>query len=148
MGQVPTPVTVITAVVDEKPMAVVIGSFVSVSLDPPLVGFFAISGSGSWQQLKKATRLGVNVLAGDQEDVSRACTRPFDERLEGLDWQYDHEVPKIAGTSAWIVMNYESITKAGDHDFALCNVEHMSAAQPAKDALLYTGGYRQMVPKS
>lgn len=148
MGQVPTPVTVITAVVDDEPMAVVIGSFVSVSLEPPLVGFFAISDSGSWQKLKKATRLGVNVLAGDQEDISRACTRPLPERLDGLDWEYDHGVVRIAGCAAWIVMNYASITEAGDHEFALCNVEYMSAAEPAKDALLYTGGYRQMIPKS
>ena len=40
MGQVPTCVTVVTAIVDGSPVAMVIGSFVSVSLDPPLAGFF------------------------------------------------------------------------------------------------------------
>lgn len=148
MGQVPTPVTVITAVVDDEPMAMVIGSFVSISLDPPLAGFFAITRSGSWAKLKRAQRLGVNVLAGDQENISVACTRPLPERLEGIDYELDRGVPRIAGTTAWIVMNYASITTAGDHEFAMCNVEHMEANSPAKDALIYTGGYRQLVAKN
>jgi len=81
MGQVPTGVTVVTAMVDEQPIAMVIGSFVSISLDPPLAGFFCTSTSSTWQMLRKASVLGVNVLNGDQIDVSNACMRPGEQRF-------------------------------------------------------------------
>ena len=86
MSQVPTTVTVVTAMVDDAPIAMVIGSFVSVSLDPPLAGFFCTTGSYSWEQLKKADVLGVNVLGEHQVDVSNACMRDLTERFDGLDW--------------------------------------------------------------
>ena len=68
MGQVPTTVTVVTAMVDENPVAMVIGSFVSISLEPPLAGFFCTSTSSTWAELKKADVLGVNVLGEHQID--------------------------------------------------------------------------------
>ena len=86
MGQVPTTVTVVTAMVDDAPIAMVIGSFLSVSLDPPLAGFFCTNGSYSWEQLKKADVIGVNVLGEHQVDVSNACMRDLTERFDGLDW--------------------------------------------------------------
>ena len=39
LGRYPTGVTLVTAMDGEDPVAMVIGSFVSVSMDPPLVGF-------------------------------------------------------------------------------------------------------------
>jgi flavin reductase (DIM6/NTAB) family NADH-FMN oxidoreductase RutF len=41
LGHFPTGVTVITAVNDGVPVGMAVGSFSSVSLDPPLVAFFA-----------------------------------------------------------------------------------------------------------
>lgn len=58
MGQIPTCVTVVTAMVEGEPVAMVIGSFVSVSLDPPLAGFFCTTASETWQQLRGAEVLG------------------------------------------------------------------------------------------
>lgn len=145
MGQVPTTVTVVTAMVDDAPVAMVIGSFVSVSLDPPLAGFFCTTTSGTWQQLRGAELLGVNVLAASQEDISNACMRPPPERLDGLDWDNDDGAPRIAGCTAWMTLRFHSIVDAGDHEFALCSVESMSAAEPAQDPLIFHGGkYRSL----
>lgn len=148
MGSVPTCVTVVTAMVDDAPIAMVIGSFVSVSLDPPLAGFFCTTDSYSWELLKKADVLGVNVLAGDQADVSNACMRDLTERFDDLDWAMTDGAPKIAGTSAWIVLTPNQVIDAGDHEFALCNVTHLEAADPAKDPLVFAGGgYRELKPR-
>jgi len=147
MGQVPTCVTVVTAMVDDAPVAMVIGSFVSVSLEPPLAGFFCTTTSGTWQQLRGADVLGVNVLAADQIDVSNACMRPPEERFEGLDWELDGGVPRIAGTTAWLTLTPNQVIDAGDHEFALCNVTHMEVPDPAKEAVIfYGGGYRTLAP--
>lgn len=146
MGQVATSVTIVTAMVDDKPQAMVIGSFVSVSLDPPLAGFFCTTTSHSWSQLKKAETLGVNVLGANQIEVSNACMRPPDERLDGLDWSLDNGAPRIAGTSAWIRLTPNRVVDAGDHEFALCNVVEMSIPdQPIEPVIFYGGRYRTLV---
>jgi len=148
MGQVPTCVTVVTAMVDDAPVAMVIGSFVSVSLEPPLAGFFCTTTSSTWQQLRSANVMGVNVLAADQIDVSNACMRAPEERFEGLDWEVVDGAPKINASSAWLTLTPNKIVDAGDHEFALCNVTHMeSAADPKEPVIFYGGGYRTLEAK-
>ncbi len=145
MGQVPTCVTVVTAMVDDQPQAMVIGSFVSVSLDPPLAGFFCTTTSSTWQQLRKAEVLGVNVLGDHQIDVSNACMRAPDERFDGLDWTLDGGAPRFADTSAWIRMTPHQVLDAGDHEFALCNVVGMEAPEEPKEPVIFYGGaYRSL----
>ena len=148
MGQVPTCVTVVTAMVDDEPVAMVIGSFVSVSLEPPLAGFFCTTGSGTWHQLRDAEVMGVNVLSADQIDVSNACMRAPEERFEGLDWSVVDGAPKIAGTTAWLTLTMNQVIDAGDHELALCNVTHMETPeQPSEPVIFYGGGYRTLAPK-
>ena len=137
MGQVPTCVTVVTAMVDDAPIAMVIGSFVSVSLDPPLAGFFCTSGSYSWEQLKKADVLGVNVLGEDQIDVSNACMRDLAERFDGLDWEVVNGAPRIAGTTAWMTLTENQIIGAGDHEFGLYNVTSMDIPEEPNPPVIF-----------
>lgn len=145
MGQVPTTVTVVTAMVDDAPIAMVIGSFVSVSLDPPLAGFFCTNGSYSWEQLKKADVLGVNVLGEHQVDVSNACMRDLAERFDGLDWEIVDGAPRIADTTAWMTLTEHQILPAGDHEFGLYNVTSMDVPEVAKPPVIfYGGGYRNL----
>ncbi len=147
MSQVPTCVTVVTAMVDDAPQAMVIGSFVSISIDPPLAGFFCTTASETWQKLRRADALGVNVLSATQIDVSNACMRAPDERLGDLDWEIADGAPRISGTSAWLTLTIDQVSVAGDHEFALCNVETMEAADPTVEALAFYGGaYRTFAP--
>lgn len=147
MGQVPTTVTVVTAMVDDTPVAMVIGSFVSVSLDPPLAGFFCTNGSYSWEQLKNADVIGVNVLAQDQIDVSNACMRDADERLDGLDWEMVDGAPRIANCTAWMTLTKHEIFPAGDHEFGLFNVTSMDVPEdPQAPVIFYGGDYRRLAP--
>ena len=145
MGQVPTCVTVITAMVEEAPIAMVIGSFVSVSLDPPLAGFFCTTGSYSWEQLKKADVLGVNVLGSHQIEVSNSCMRDLSERFDGLDWSIVDGAPRIADTAAWMTLTPHEITAAGDHEFGLYNVTSMDMPdEPKSPVIFYGGAYRDL----
>ena len=145
MGQVPTCVTVVTAMVDDKPVAMVIGSFVSVSLEPPLAGFFCTTTSHTWHQLRSADVLGVNVLSADQIDLSNACMRDPEERFEGLDWSVVDGAPKFAETTAWLTLTPHQVIEAGDHELALCNVTHMEApAEALEPVIFYGGGYRAL----
>lgn len=147
MSQVPTTVTVVTGMVDDAPIAMVIGSFVSVSLDPPLAGFFCTNGSYSWEQLKKADVLGVNVLGDHQVDVSNACMRDLTQRFDGLDWEVVDGAPRIADTCAWMTLTEHQILPAGDHEFGLYNVTSMDIPdEPKEPVIFYGGGYRDLSP--
>ena len=131
--------------VDEEPVAMVIGSFVSISLEPPLAGFFCTSTSSTWAQLKKADVLGVNVLGAHQIDVSNACMRPADERFDGLDWEMVDGAPRIAGCTAWIALSPNEVLPAGDHEFAMYNVTSMNIpAKPTAPVAFYGGAYRSL----
>jgi 3-hydroxy-9,10-secoandrosta-1,3,5(10)-triene-9,17-dione monooxygenase reductase component len=145
MGQVPTCVTVVTAMVDDKPQAMVIGSFVSVSLDPPLAGFFCTTTSETWQTLRQAEVLGVNVLGEHQIDISNACMRHPDERLNDLDWTMVDGAPQIAGSTAWFTMTHHQTLDAGDHELALCNVITMDVPEePLAPVIFHGGTYRTL----
>ncbi|HPB46364.1 MAG TPA: flavin reductase, partial [Microthrixaceae bacterium] len=48
LGAFPTGVTVVAAVADGRPGGLAVGSFFSVSLEPPLVGFCVQKSSSSW----------------------------------------------------------------------------------------------------
>src|SRR3546814_4243188 len=52
----PTGVTVITAAPETGPVGMAVGSFCSVSLDPPLVAFFPSHTSSSWPGIQAAGR--------------------------------------------------------------------------------------------
>ena len=71
LGHFPTGVTVITAMNDGVPVGMAIGSFASLSLDPPQVLFCAGQSSSSWPKVRAAGSFCVNLLAEDQEDVCR-----------------------------------------------------------------------------
>ena len=72
LGHYPTGVAVVTAIAENgKPVGMVVGTFSSVSLDPPLIAFFPASTSNSFKQLRTASTFAVNVLAADQEPLCR-----------------------------------------------------------------------------
>src|SRR5271170_6112265 len=86
LGQYPTGVVVVTAISPNgDAVGMTVGSFTSVSLDPPLVAFIPAKLSSSWKALRESGRsIGVNVLAADQEDVCRAMVKRKDRKFDGI----------------------------------------------------------------
>ena len=70
LGCYPTGVCVVTASHDGARHAMVVGSFTSISLDPPLVGFFPDKKSSSWPQIAATGRFCANILTADQKHHS------------------------------------------------------------------------------
>src|SRR6202046_3982212 len=70
-GAFPTGVTAVAALVGGEPVGLAASSFVSVSLDPPLVSICIGRGSRTWAQLRHAPRIGASILAAGQEQASR-----------------------------------------------------------------------------
>src|SRR6187431_1413903 len=80
-GFFPSGVVAVAAEVDGVITGLVASSFTSVSLDPPLVSVSLASTSKTWPDLRRATRLGLTVLAEHHAAVCRQLSGPVDQRF-------------------------------------------------------------------
>src|SRR3546814_11657520 len=71
LGHVPTSVAVVTATDAHGPVGMTVGSFTSISLDPPLVGFFADCGSSTLARVQA----GGSFCRSEERRVGKECVR-------------------------------------------------------------------------
>jgi flavin reductase (DIM6/NTAB) family NADH-FMN oxidoreductase RutF len=142
LGHVPTSVVIVTGLnAAGDAFGITIGSFTSVSLDPPLVGFLPGLNSKSWSSIRESGRFCVNVLGANQEEVCWRFAKEGDDKFAGLDWTPSAGgSPIITGSIAWIDCSLESETVAGDHYFVLGNVESLGHRDDAADAMIFFKG--------
>lgn len=142
LGNYPTGVCVISALDGEKPAGMVVGTFTSVSLDPPLVGFFPDKGSSSWPLIEKAGHFCVNVMGSDQQEVCRSVSAKGEAKFVGVEYVLsDHNLPIIANSIASIECRLYSVTEAGDHWFVLGEVLRMETVREDDPMLFHRGRY-------
>jgi 3-hydroxy-9,10-secoandrosta-1,3,5(10)-triene-9,17-dione monooxygenase reductase component len=138
LGHFPTGVTVVTAAGAEGPAGLTIGSFTSVSLDPPLVGFLPGKGSSSWPAIEQAGAFCVNVLTVEQGEICWRFARD-EAKFEGIGWEPSPSgAPILDGVLAWIDCTVEEVVDAGDHWFVLGRVQAMDA-RDANPMLFFRG---------
>ena len=120
LGHYPTGVCAVTARGEDAPVGMIVGSFTSVSLDPPLVGFLPNRASRTWSRIEAAGRFCVNVLAERQQDVCRALSSKTPDKFAGLSYRLsDAGLPILDGVVAWIDCELHAVHEAGDHYIAL-----------------------------
>ncbi|MEU6292260.1 flavin reductase family protein [Streptomyces sp. NPDC046988] len=141
LGQVPTAVSVVTATTPEGPVGVTVGSFTSVSLDPPLVVFYAGLHSASAAALVAAGTFCVNVLSQDQDQVCGAFAGRTGDRFSSCTWQpAPNGAPRLDGAVAWIQCDVEESFPAGDHLAVVGRVRHLTAAREQRMPLVFHRG--------
>ncbi|WP_294569456.1 flavin reductase [uncultured Arthrobacter sp.] len=148
LGQYPTGVTVVTSI-DETghPIGLAVGSFTSVSLDPPLVAFCPAKTSTTWPRIAKAGRFCVNVLAARQEPVCRQFSSRMPNKFEALSWApAGTGSPILDGAVAWIDCELETVHRAGDHDIVVGAVRDLGTVDNGLPLLFFGGGYGQFQP--
>ena len=141
LGHLPTGVTAVTASDSEGDYGMAVGSFVSVSMEPPLVGFFPGKSSSTWPKLCRVGTLGVSFLAGGQGSVASALAGSGD-KFAGGDWfRGDNSALLAGGALAWMECEIASVSDAGDHWFALCRIRAMRVNEMRQpDALVHFRG--------
>jgi flavin reductase (DIM6/NTAB) family NADH-FMN oxidoreductase RutF len=142
LGHYPTGVTVVTGLdAQGRPTGVTIGSFTSVSLDPPLVGFFPGRSSTTWPAIEPSGHFCVNVLGADQAELCWRFAKESDGRFDGVDWvPAPSGAPILPGTVAWIDCTIEQVDEVGDHWFVLGRVTEMAHADEVDDAMVFFRG--------
>jgi len=138
LGRFPTGVAFVAARAPNGDAAgLLINSFTSVSLNPPLVGWCLAVGSRSRAVFTCALSFAVSVLSEDQKELLEALGRPLEERLSGLPIREGLEgAPILQGAAAVFECRTFSISRAGDHDLVLGFVEKFDTGSQAPLAYL------------
>ncbi len=132
LGQYPTGVSVVTGIAPDGAAAgLAVGSFTSVSLDPPLVAFMPGVGSSSWPKIAPARKFCVNILAADQESVCRAFASKAADKFADLSWRpAPSGAPILDGAVAWVDCDVEVVHEAGDHLIVIGRVRDLDIERP------------------
>jgi flavin reductase (DIM6/NTAB) family NADH-FMN oxidoreductase RutF len=138
LGRFPTGVAFVTARAPNGEAAgLLINSFTSVSLNPPLVAWCLGIGSRSRAVFACAPSFAVSVLSEEQRSLLDALGRPLEERLNGIPVRDGLErAPVLQGAAAVFECRTFSITRAGDHDLILGSVEKFDSGPKAPLACL------------
>jgi flavin reductase len=120
MRRFPAPVAVVTTAVDDERYGLTVGSLVSLSLEPPLVGISVGRDSSSHEPIRRAGRFAVSILSGEQESVAQHFARsgiPPVALWAGIDVEAgDNEFgPRLEGALAWLDCLIWAQYEAGDH---------------------------------
>lgn len=148
LGHYPTGVCVITAMPsDGVPTAMVVGSFTSVSLAPPLVAFFPDKSSSSWPRIEQAGKFCVNVLASDQRDLCRTFSAKGGDKFAGISHRLSgNGSPILDDVVAWIDCSLNAVHEAGDHYIALGLVHELELVRAEQPLLFFRGQYGDFTP--
>ena len=146
LGHYPTGVTVVTATCPTGPEGLTIGSFTSVSLDPPLVSFCPGHDSDSWARMRDVGSFCVNVLSDEQAGVSTVFASKAEDKFRGIITRVEATgAPVIEGCLAWIDCRVEAVHAAGDHDIVVGRVVALGTADTAATMngplVFFKGGY-------
>jgi 3-hydroxy-9,10-secoandrosta-1,3,5(10)-triene-9,17-dione monooxygenase reductase component len=143
LGHYPTGVSVVTGMAgDGTPLALVIGSFTSVSLDPPIVGFLPMRNSFTWQAMSSGPALCINVLGHDQIDLCNRMSARTGDRFEAVSWSPSrHGVPMLDDAILQVECEVTCVTEAGDHWFVQCSVNSCHVLRNDAPLLFHRGKY-------
>ncbi|MGW5514431.1 flavin reductase family protein [Nocardia africana] len=143
LGHFPTGVVAVTALDDcGEPVGMAVGSFTSVSLDPPLVAFLPDRSSTTFPKIRSANRFCANVLGAGQQHVCRSMSRKGTNKFADVTWETTPSgLPRIVGSLAWIDCEIEAIHEAGDHFIVVGRVEHLELDTPESPLIFFQGGY-------
>lgn len=142
LGNYPTGVCVITSRgPDGSPVAMVVGTFTSVSLDPPLIGFLPANSSTTWPVIRASGRFCVNIMAADQEDLCRRIAIKSEDRFVNLAPDGPAGAPRLNGAVGWIDCTLSDVHPAGDHVFAMGEVLALDTPGEPSPLIFYRGGY-------
>jgi flavin reductase (DIM6/NTAB) family NADH-FMN oxidoreductase RutF len=140
----PTGVTAVAALVGNVPRGIVASSFISVSLDPPLVSVCVAHASTTWPVLRRAGRLGISVLGAHQQLVCRQLSARGGDRFAALSWWATAAgAVLVSGASAWLDCSIERHVPAGDHDIVLLRVHDLHASN-VPPLVFHGSAFRQL----
>jgi flavin reductase (DIM6/NTAB) family NADH-FMN oxidoreductase RutF len=146
LGRFASGITVVTSRdAEQRDVGMTVSAFCSVSLHPPLVQVCVDRAASAYHALKVAARFGVNILAADQEALSRRfASIDSAHRFDGIGYvRGESGVVLLDDALAHLECKVVAQHPAGDHSVFVGEVER-ATARDARPLLYYRGGYAQL----
>lgn len=141
MGQFCTGVVIVTGMCGEEPAGFTAQSFVSLSLNPPLIAICPAKSSTSWPRVRGSGHFGVNVLGADQKPLCGAFARSGGDKFGNLIWTPGLSgSPVIEGVLGFVDCELETEHEAGDHTIVIGRVLDLKTFATDRPPLLFFRG--------
>ena len=139
MGQFATGVVVVAGNQAGELVGFAAQSFVSLSVNPPLVLFCPQKSSTSWPKVSTLPQFSINVLNETQRDLSEAFAIPGEVPL--VEWHLTKKRnPIIEKSIATIECTLDTEYEAGDHLIVVASVTDVHVHDESLKPLLYFRG--------
>jgi flavin reductase (DIM6/NTAB) family NADH-FMN oxidoreductase RutF len=142
MRRFPAPVAVVTTELDGERFGLTVGSLVSLSLVPQLVGISIGKDSSSHEPIRRAGGWAVSLLGGRQAVVAQHFARsgiPPVALWIGVDVRDGARGPLVQAALGWLECRTVAEHEAGDHTVFIGEVESIELGA-AGDGLVYRDG--------
>jgi flavin reductase (DIM6/NTAB) family NADH-FMN oxidoreductase RutF len=140
-----TGVSVVTVETDGQRLGLTLGSFVSLSLDPPLIGFAISKEAAMHELLRRAGGCAVSLLAAGQEWLAQHFARgvPPIAMWHGVATEEGASgAPLLVGALGWLECAVDRELAVGTHTFFVCQVRKVEAGVEAPALVRVRGTYQ------
>ena len=148
MRSIPTSVVVVAAMSEEGARGMTVGSFASVSLDPPLVCFNVMRASRVHTVFLQASRFVISILSDRQAEIAIRFARSglgAREQFHGVPHRLDPEGnPMLDGAIGWLSCLKRNVFDGGDHSIILGEVQAVMRGSSLPPLIYYEGEYRKV----
>jgi flavin reductase (DIM6/NTAB) family NADH-FMN oxidoreductase RutF len=145
MRRFPAPVAVVTTELDDgERFGLTVGSLVSLSLVPPLVGISIGKDSSSHEPIRLADGWAASLLAGTQRDVAQHFARsgiPPVALWIGVEVRDGARGPLVEGALGWLECRTVAEHEAGDHTVFIGEVESIELGRAGEGLVYRDGGF-------
>jgi flavin reductase (DIM6/NTAB) family NADH-FMN oxidoreductase RutF len=144
MRRFPCGIAVVTTEVEDQEFGVTVASFVSFSLDPPLVGVSIGLDTHMHAFMAETAGYTVSLLAGDQQDVAQHFARagvPPLARWIGVATEPGQFGRRISQALAWFECRATDAHRIGDHTLFVAEVEEVELGRDSEGLSYLRSGY-------
>jgi flavin reductase (DIM6/NTAB) family NADH-FMN oxidoreductase RutF len=144
LARFPTGVTVVTVDANGQRLGLTLGSLVSLSLDPTLVGFAVSKDAALHELLREAGGCALSLLAAGQDWLAQHFARgvPPIAMWHGVATEPGASgAPLLVGALAWLECSLRDEVPAGTHTFFVCDVRRIEPGVEAPALVRVRGEY-------
>ena len=147
LGAFATGVTVVTTRGEEHAYGMTANAFSSLSLDPPLVLVCVRTGAEGSEHIERNRVFAINILAAEQEPLSRYFSSKDRPRGRDAFREVDHRIgvtgsPILDGVVGYLDCALHTSHTAGDHEIYIGEVLALGSNADVAPLLFHGGGYR------
>jgi flavin reductase (DIM6/NTAB) family NADH-FMN oxidoreductase RutF len=147
MRRFPAGVAVLTVDVEGERLGLTVGSLVSLSLEPPLVGVAVSRQAAMHELLRRADSFALSLLAADQQDIAQHFARgvPPIALWHGVATRLGAAgAPLLEGALGWLECRTVAEHGAGDHTLFVGEVLGAEQGAPTAPLVHLDQAYRSL----